>query len=521
MYTLSRLGSFSVTPANSATYFDKPSTSGTMPTTGNVFRADRNGDPDRVLSYVTSANTLYLFERDDTSAWTQSFKRTSQISGYATDFDLSGNVITVGIPTFRSSLGRLESWYFDPYISGQTANTDYDGWLKITSTNSDRYHGTVAGGAFATYVAISAGKLLSYAPSLSAGYEFNLVYKGNLKLERGAMTKKVKIVETNHDCKVLGIDQDTKYRIYDLNKSAWIGLIYPSEEFDQRNSTGNPDVYDSYTTDVLMRAPSGPINQIAQLDNAGLGFKNEALNGISYYSDLTNDWEQIQEGVVIYNRPPTVGGSPTFPESYWIETSAPRALLSAVNFAYASEIPIDIVYYNFDEGKMYMDTFNLQNHLDYKYDVDGFINDSTSAAGIAVQLSGTRDYHKIGTNESVIWVSYSAKKNYVNEDALSVFPIPSGSMTEVKMIAGNSLSGEAYDYYYVERLKGVNRTNVGADHKSNVYSIEIKNSNLNEAITDTSIRSLVHRIVERAIREFAKKAAPANTQLWKIIWRGQ
>jgi len=351
--------------------------------------------------------------------------------------------------------------------------------------------------------------------------EFNLDWKGNLKLNRACTTNKVKILETNKNCQVLGIDNVTKYRIYDSVKEQWLGLIYDSVEFKQDNASANPAIFSSFSTSVDTRAQATPLNQIAQLENAGLGFKTESVEGIRYYSYLENDYVNLPTDVTIYNQPSAdISGNPSFDYDYFTELSSPRAVLSGIKFAQMSEVPIDIVYYNFDEGIMYMDAFELQNYADYKYDTDGFINDVTNAPEITVQLSGCRDYDRVGTNETIIWVSYTVGTNYGNQDALTTFPILSSTQQSVLMTETTSTTGGAYDYEYVERVAGVNKFGTN-DHKSNIYSVEIKDSNLNESITDPDLRRQVHMIVERAIREFAKKAAPAHTQLWKIVWKGE
>jgi len=58
-----------------------------------------------------------------------------------TDIDLSGNLILIGIPNFRSNTGKIEAWYMDSVISGYTENTDYQGWTKVVNTNIDNYWG--------------------------------------------------------------------------------------------------------------------------------------------------------------------------------------------------------------------------------------------------------------------------------------------------------------------------------------------------------------------------------------------
>jgi len=460
-----------------------------------------------------SRNSVHLYEKVD-GTWTEKFKRESQLSGFGTDIDLSGDLILIGAPNFRSNTGKIESWYMDSIISGYTANTDYQGWAKVVNTNEDNYWGQYNNSLFGNQVALSGNNVYAHADGINITYKYNIDYKGNLKLQRAVTSNKAQLIETNDNVKVLGIDNNTKYRIKDTIRNIWLGCIYASEDFRQENATANPDVNSAYETDVEMLGAEGPIEQIVQLDNAGLGFKTNSLNATRYYNFDKDTYSELPENVVVYNPCDYTSG-------WWNELSGlPRAILSGVHFAHMSEIPVDLVYYNFDTGDMYMDEFPLQGFADYKYDVNSVINDSTSAIYNAVQLSGTRVYDRIGTNGNIIWTSYDLGTNYGNSETVNN-PIPEGSGTVVNMEIVETLSGGIWDYQFIERIKGVARAGLGAEHKSNVYSIEIKNSQLNESIVDEEQRLLVQRIVERAVREFAKKVAPANTQLWKIIWTGK
>jgi hypothetical protein len=520
MYTFTKIGTFAYTSAQYG-IFDKPATSGTMPTTGDFFRADRTWNPDRVLATDVSANTVYLFEKNVSGDWIEQFRRVSQLDSFATDVDLSGNLILIGIPGFRESLGKIESWFYDPFVSFRTESTDYQGWLQVTNTDADKYWGTAASGEFGSRIVISGDYVYAYTSGDNDVTRHSIDFKGNLKLKRMSSSSKVKIAETNHACQVLGIDANTRYRIYDANKNAWIGLIYPTSEFQQAASTANSAVYPTYGLDVNMLAPIGAIDQIAQLDNAALGFKEESLNGLRAYSYLTNEYEDLENAVAVYNKPAlSSDGTPIIDQDYMFGLSAERALLSGVEFAHASEIPLDIVYLDFDNGRMYMDSFAMHNEQDYKYDVDATISETVSAAENSVNLYNTRQYSRIGTNETVIWASYTVGKNYANENAISPHPIPESDQTVVEMVEVTPTTGGAFDYEYIEHLYGVNRSNIKTGHKSNIFSVEINNSNLNEAIEDDDLRASVHRIVERAIREFEEKVAPVHTKLWKIIWKG-
>jgi len=522
MYTFSLNEAQSLTAGElSAIYDSKATVSGLIPF-GDQIAGDRAGNPNLILTSVSATNTVRLYEYVG-SSWVERFKRESQLSGFGYDIDLSGNLLLIGVPNFRSNQGKFEAWYMDPVISGYNANTDYQGWTKVINTNTEDYFGQNVGDMLGYRVALYDNGIYAHANSINVTYQYDKDFKGNLRLKRAVTSNKAQLIETNHNVKILGIDNTTKYQIKDIIRDIWLGCIYASEDFRQENATANPDVNVSYATDVQMLGAEGPIEQIAQLDNSALGFKTNSLESTRYWNFDTDQYEELPENVVIYNPPPTdVSGNPDYTSGWYNELSGlPRAILSGVQFAHMSEIPIDLVYYNFDRGDMYMDEFALQTFADYKYDVDIDINDGIS--GIihdAVKLNGTRIYERLGTNASIIWTSYNVGTNYGNSEVV-VDPIPEGSGTVINVEITDTLSGGVWDYQFIERIRGVARSGVGAEHKSNVYSIEIKNSQLNESITDDDQRELVQRIVERAVKDFAKKAAPAHTQLWKIVWTGK
>lgn len=515
MYTFSTSATIVATSGELSAIFDSKATVTSPPTTGDIIVGDRAGNTDLALVTVLSADTVYLFDRSS-GPWTEVFRRESQINAFGFSLDLSGDLILIGVPEFRENLGKIEAWYFDPAVSGQTANTNAQGWNLVTTTTDDNYWGTVSSGIFGTYTALYNDTVYSATGELAGNVfntqSFNIDFKGNLKLNRACTSNKTKIVETNHFCKVLESTASNKYKMYDQRKDTWLGCIHGSEEFIQAQSTANPEVYSAYSTDILMRGAEGPIDQIVQLDNAGLGFKNEDAARTRYYNFNTGEYEDLPESVVVYEKP--TGG---YTETWFNNLSAPRAILSGIQFAHMSELPVDEVYFNFDSGTLYMDEFALHNFMDYKYDIDISINEAVSAINDVVHLDNTRTYDRIGTGTGLIWISYETKQNYANSEAITDFPITDERV--VNMETSSVRSGGAWEYQYIERIKGVMRSSVGT-HKSNVYSIEIKNSNLNEAIEDLEIRALIHRIVERAIREFAVKAAPIHTQLWKVIWSG-
>lgn len=77
----------------------------------------------------------------------------------------------------------------------------------------------------------------------------------------------------------------------------------------------------------------------------------------------------------------------------------------------------------------------------------------------------------------------------------------------------------------VERLKGVYKFRQYDAHKSNIYSINVKNSGLNitadMGTTEQQKVLQIRKSFESVMREYIKKYMPAHTHLWKINYEGR
>lgn len=503
------------------------STAGIL-STADQWIADKSGNENRVLAIYDSANTVRVHETTDNgSTWYPIFERSSQIDSFGSDADLSADYLLIGVPTFRNGTGKIESWYLDSEISASTLNTSYSGWNMVTYTNEDTYDGLIGTNTLSSNlglgynVSIETGNIIiastsgdNLAYTTLDVFEFNRSYKGNLQIKRFSSTVKVKMVETNFDVKILETGTEGRYNIYDPINDFNIGLIYPSKDFLQSNASGNPKLNQNVIDDTKMQAPDGSIDQIVQLNNTSLSFKDESTNNIKYYSFSDGEYKEIPNAAVLYNEPTVID------EDYINELSAPRVILSGMDYGYFGEMPINDISHDFDYGELYIDMFNLHNELDYKYDTDAYVQ--SDGANSTVYLNNTRDYERIGVNDNIIWITYRVGQNYEGV-VEGVTPLPDGysynTEDRVVMSKTTQTTGYAFDYPYIERFAGSNRTTTTA-HKSNIYSIEIINSNLNTNIKDLTTRNYIQTIVERAILQFQDNVAPIHTQLWKIIWKG-
>jgi len=136
------------------------------------------------------------------------------------------------------------------------------------------------------------------------------------------------------------------------------------------------------------------------------------------------------------------------------------------------------------DNRVLMNPTMTKNMYNYNFNIE-IDRDSLAA-------TGWRKYSEIGNTQNTLWLKY----NYIRKT-------PDFS--------------ENYDL--AERVRGLYKFKPAEAHKSNVYSIRIKNSGLNR-IADETLRTQIQNIVADNLLETVKKLAPAHTQLWKIEWEG-
>lgn len=137
------------------------------------------------------------------------------------------------------------------------------------------------------------------------------------------------------------------------------------------------------------------------------------------------------------------------------------------------------------ENIIYMNPFRLKNMYNNNWQIE--INRSDNS------LSGMRNYTACGNTQNTIWLSY----NYVREQ-YNVLQL----------------------YELVERIRGLYKYKGFEGHKSNIYSIRINNSGLNQSMTNDTVKTKLREIIEQTVLNVVKKIAPAHTQLLDIQYTG-
>jgi hypothetical protein len=133
---------------------------------------------------------------------------------------------------------------------------------------------------------------------------------------------------------------------------------------------------------------------------------------------------------------------------------------------------------------------SLKNFYDQKFDMNYDRDENL--------LLGLKFYKKLGQTQEAPWLSY----NYTTSGELS----------------GNTLQ----NYQFIERIKGLHKLNPTLKHKSNLYSIKIKNSGLNNAFTASdSLKQDIQTFIKAYIKDTLRNNTPVHTQLLSIDFTGR
>jgi hypothetical protein len=258
----------------------------------------------------------------------------------------------------------------------------------------------------------------------------------------------------------------------------------------------------------------------------------------------------------------------------------PEYALDGMVFNYLTEIDTftSMASPLFIEKINYTNSTTLKNMYDDKYGceiditLDTLDGDVSSQFVSSAKLSGAREYVNAGKNSTVMWVSYKNNLSYLFNATAAFYELPTTSEGEdgtlyelddyrlyeidsdriytkrpggydIDLIGGKRFVGTATDLYktnyipvmrtqddsnqehlkyeYIETIAGTNKLQLLPKHKSNMYSIEIRNSGIltNESLTEdmkNRIKTSINNIISSAV----KNITPAYTQLIDIRWTG-
>jgi hypothetical protein len=353
---------------------------------------------------------------------------------------------------------------------------------------------------------------------------------------------------------ILSADAIDQFNFLDLRTGEQIINMYPSQDFvlSSEIMKSLPSETDDRLEQIYPRAPSG-YSFISQFDDQIIGmtaktfdrskakfFDNEInntpsgwfLSGTTQVSDEDYDryrrWGAIEPFVAIYLPSGTINLSAGISEAM-----DPKWLLSGIAYNWLAEIPCDRTEYypDFENGILSLNMGNMKNFYDPRWNVSASVSANyamIAPSGLVVsgELNNCRFYTNMRVNDEILWAAYSFGDQYrlsaqITElsgigwaTSSNIYP------TVLPMSAFNSIpSTSAYAYEHIERLAGFNRLQPSRLHKSNLFSIRINNSGINESMA-LSARTNIQKSINNIIEGIIKKIIPAYCQLFKIYYTG-
>jgi len=188
------------------------------------------------------------------------------------------------------------------------------------------------------------------------------------------------------------------------------------------------------------------------------------------------------------------------------------------------------MYPDFNHGIILANTGNMKNMYDPHWNVSAFVSASyASPSGFVISalLDQARYYKDIQVNDKTIWACYTFGDKYHNASqpvvasGINYFSSSNIKPTVIPMSAEADpvFETSAHSYEFIERIAGFNRISMQQTHKSNLFSIRLKDTGINSLSADvkTKLQISINNLIENIIR----KITPINTQLFKIYWVGK
>ena len=346
---------------------------------------------------------------------------------------------------------------------------------------------------------------------------------GNLKLKRITTGSLNKVIESSDQAHILQMNDPNlisvigtmvpnKFQIFDPIKENWIGNIFKSSSFTMEHSNMPKG-------GEVVRSPKSAWKHIAQCADTSFNLKEPTISGVSWtYTNNPLDFTPENLAIAMYN-PDEVG----IPATNFNATSSVWVFLSGLPFNFISNQPLNTTFYDYDLGILdasSVKTKNMYNH-DYSVSARFIVETPTDTIG---QIVDTRDYTNVRNGGNDIWMSYtigSALSGRLSDTTITSGFIQTEGTPIIEMTEYQNLTSGLFAYEMVERFKGIVLLESTGIHKSNVFSIRITDSKLNNAITDTELREFIQNGINTVIKELMTKITPANTQLFSVIWEGE
>jgi hypothetical protein len=216
--------------------------------------------------------------------------------------------------------------------------------------------------------------------------------------------------------------------------------------------------------------------------------------------------------------------------------------LSAIQFNFFEELPLAFKYYDYEPllttssyYYLYADSINAKNQYSYDYSTRSIVTSTTDTTHVSATLNNARTYYNIGSTGDLLYTIYRNNLYYSTSAAVDLAgtgitfgmqPTSSfastGTIVDIPLSNSTLLTSSIINKYdNVEVINSINRIKNLTGHKSNLFSINITNANINSAPLSADEITNIKNELSNIIENIVKNVIPANTQLFKIYWNGQ
>lgn len=202
---------------------------------------------------------------------------------------------------------------------------------------------------------------------------------------------------------------------------------------------------------------------------------------------------------------------------YWKDNSGkltPEAfktgvILNNIKYNYMFEIPVNSEYQDFENGDIHSDIFQTKNVYDSYYSMNMISNHYT--------IDNCRNYCGIGKFDNTIYLKYYDNVQYKGSWVSNKTDPFDGTITTYNTNENKMNSKDKFQK--IETITSVNRFRSSVKHKSNLFSIDISNTNIDINNNDSYVKK-IKQDIKNNIREICKKITPVNTQLFDVYFNG-
>lgn len=145
----------------------------------------------------------------------------------------------------------------------------------------------------------------------------------------------------------------------------------------------------------------------------------------------------------------------------------------------------------------------------------------TSWQGTGLHINNT-DVFKTGSLKNPITDDFCyITENKILQNFTQSFRDEANNLVISLEDAEQDTGDELRHYEFLERIDHVKKMKPDRKHKSNLYSVELKDTGLNESIEQLPAKDAIQSSVKKVVRDVCEKIRPADTNLFKVELTGE